>query len=51
VKFANVTDEGAQIIVRWDPKNPPKAGATVTVEAIPSAIHFFDAATGVRINK
>jgi multiple sugar transport system ATP-binding protein len=51
VKFANVTDEGAQIIVRWDPKNPPKAGATVTVEAISSAIHFFDAATGVRINK
>jgi len=51
VKFANVTDEGAQIIVRWDPKNPPKAGATVTVEANPSAIHFFDAATGVRINK
>ena len=51
VKFANVTDEGAQIIVRWDPKNPPKAGATVTVETIPSAIHFFDAATGVRINK
>ena len=51
VKFANVTDEGAQIIVRWDPKNPPKAGVTVTVEANPSAIHFFDAATGVRINK
>ena len=51
VKFANVTDEGAQIIVRWDPKNPPKAGATVTVEANPSAIHFFDTATGVRINK
>jgi multiple sugar transport system ATP-binding protein len=51
VKFANVTDEGAQIIVRWDPKNPPKAGATVTVEANASAIHFFDAATGVRINK
>ena len=51
VKFANVIDEGAQIIVRWDPKNPPKAGATVTVEAIPSAIHFFDAVTGERINK
>ena len=51
VKFANVTGEGAQIIVRWDPKNPPKAGATVTVEAIPSAIHFFDAVTGERINK
>jgi multiple sugar transport system ATP-binding protein len=51
VKFANVTDEGAQIIVRWDPKNPPKAGATVTVEAIPSAIHFFDTVTGERINK
>ena len=51
VKFANVTDEGPQIIVRWDPKNPPKAGATVTVEAIPSAIHFFDAVTGERTNK
>ena len=51
VKFANATDEGAQVIVRWDPKNPPKAGDTITVEAIPHAIHLFDSATGERINK
>jgi len=51
VKFANGTDEGAQVIVRWDPKNPPKPGDTITVEAIPHAIHLFDSATGERINK
>ena len=51
VKFANATDEGAQVIVRWDPKNPPKPGDTITVEAIPHAIHLFDSATGERINK
>jgi multiple sugar transport system ATP-binding protein len=50
VKFANATDEGAQVIVRWDPKNPPKAGATVTITANPSAIHLFDASTGARIS-
>ena len=51
VKFANATDEGAQVIVRWDPKNPPKAGDTITVEAIPHAIHLFDSDTGERISK
>jgi multiple sugar transport system ATP-binding protein len=51
VKFANGTDEGAQVIVRWDPKNPPKPGDTITVQAIPHAIHLFDSATGERINK
>ena len=51
VKFANGTDEGAQVIVRWDPKNPPKAGDTITVEAIPHAIHLFDSDTGERISK
>ena len=49
VKFAHSTDEGAQVILRWDPKNPPKPGTTVTVSAIPSAIHFFDATTGERL--
>lgn len=51
VKFANATDEGAQVIVRWDPKHPPKPGETITVEAIPHAIHLFDSVTGERINK
>ena len=51
VRFANGTDEGAQVIVRWDPKSPPKPGETITVEAIPHAIHLFDSATGERINK
>ncbi|MEI8066220.1 MAG: sn-glycerol-3-phosphate ABC transporter ATP-binding protein UgpC [Actinomycetes bacterium] len=51
VKFANAGDEGAQVIVRWDPKNPPKPGSTITVGAIPTAIHLFDAETGLRIGK
>jgi multiple sugar transport system ATP-binding protein len=49
VKFNNASDEGAQVIVRWDPKNPPKAGQTVTVAAKKDAVHLFDAKTGVRI--
>ncbi len=51
VKFANATDEGAQVIVRWDPKHPPKPGDTISVEATPNAIHLFDSATGERIHK
>jgi len=49
VKFANATDEGAQVIVRWDPKNPPRPGQTVTVSANQSAVHLFNATTGERI--
>ncbi len=48
VKFANATDEGAQVIIRWDPKNPPKAGDIVTVSVNPTAIHLFNATTGER---
>jgi multiple sugar transport system ATP-binding protein len=51
VKFANASDEGVQVIVRWDPKNPPKAGDTITVEANVNAIHLFDAASGERLAK
>jgi len=51
VRFANSTDEGAQVIVRWDPKHPPKPGETVTVEAVPNTIHLFDTNTGTRINR
>jgi multiple sugar transport system ATP-binding protein len=50
VSFANVVDEGAQVIVRWDPKNPPKPGQTVTVVNVPGAVHLFDSTTGARIN-
>jgi len=50
IQFANVVDEGAQVIVRWDPKNPPKAGQTVTVANLPGAVHLFDSVTGLRIN-
>jgi multiple sugar transport system ATP-binding protein len=50
VKFANSVDEGAQVIVRWDPKNPPKPGETVTVANVAGAVHLFDATTGNRIN-
>jgi len=40
------TDEGAQIIVRWDPKNPPRPGDRISVQPQPGAAHFFDVATG-----
>ena len=50
MKFANSVDEGAQVIVRWDPKNPPKAGETITVANVVGAVHLFDATTGSRIN-
>jgi multiple sugar transport system ATP-binding protein len=49
VKFANASDEGAQVIVRWDPKNPPKAGQTVTVSAKGDVVHLFNVADGSRI--
>jgi len=50
VTFANATDEGAQVIVRWDPKNPPKVGTSITVGLQPGAVHLFDATTGARLN-
>ncbi|MSZ48385.1 MAG: ATP-binding cassette domain-containing protein, partial [Actinobacteria bacterium] len=50
VKFANASDEGVQVIVRWDPKNPPKPGDTITVVNVANAVHLFDATTGARIN-
>ena len=50
VQFANSSEEGVQVIVRWDPKNPPKAGQTVTVANVAGSVHLFDATTGARIN-
>ena len=50
VQFANSIDEGAQVIVRWDPKNPPKPGQTVTVANLANSVHLFDATTGIRLN-
>jgi multiple sugar transport system ATP-binding protein len=49
VKFANATDEGAQVIVRCDPKSPPKPGQTITVGVNPAAVHLFNSTTGERI--
>jgi multiple sugar transport system ATP-binding protein len=49
VKFANASDEGAQIILRWDPKSPPKPGQTVTVTAKAEVVHLFSTADGKRI--
>ena len=49
LKFANASDEGAQVIVRWDPKNPPKAGQTVTVSAKAASVHLFNATNGERL--
>jgi len=48
IQLANA-EEGAQVIVRWDPKNPPKAGDTISVIADPSAVHLFDAQSGARL--
>ena len=49
VKFANASDEGAQVIVRWDPKNPPKSGQTVTVAAKSTSVHLFNSSNGERL--
>ena len=49
LKFANASDEGAQVIIRWDPKNPPKSGQTVTVTAKGDSVHLFNAADGKRL--
>ena len=49
VKFANATEEGVQVIVRWDPKNPPKPGDTVTVSAPAASVHLFNSSTGERV--
>ncbi len=46
VKFYNSADEGAQVIVRWDPKNPPRPGDRITVQPQPGAVHFFDVTSG-----
>jgi len=49
ISFAQASEDGAQIIVRWDPKTPPKPGDTITVSADPSAIHLFSAESGERL--
>ena len=49
VKFANASDDAAQVIVRWDPKNPPKIGDQVSVQANPESIHLFNAESGARL--
>lgn len=50
LKFANTSEELGQVIIRWDPKTPPKVGQTVIVGANPDAVHLFDAVNGKRIN-
>ena len=42
-------EEGAQIVVRWDPKNTPAVGSTVSIEPDLAVTHFFDAGTGHRL--
>jgi multiple sugar transport system ATP-binding protein len=49
ISFAQASEDGAQIIVRWDPKTPPKPGDTITVSADLSAIHLFSAESGERL--
>jgi multiple sugar transport system ATP-binding protein len=49
VKFAQADDEGAQVIVRWAPKNPPKPGETITVAAAANSVHLFNSSTGERL--
>jgi len=49
ISFAQNTEDSAQIIVRWDPKSPPKPGDTITVSADASVIHLFNAQSGERL--
>jgi multiple sugar transport system ATP-binding protein len=49
ISFAQATEDGAQIIVRWDPKTPPKPGDTITVSADSSTIHLFNPESGERV--
>jgi multiple sugar transport system ATP-binding protein len=49
VHFANATDEGSQVVVRWDPKNTPRPGDIITVSANETAVHLFDVTTGEQI--
>ncbi len=49
ISFAQATEDGAQIIVRWDPKTPPKPGDIITVSADASSIHLFNAQSGERL--
>jgi len=49
ISFAQATEDGAQIIVRWDPKTPPKPGDTITVSADASSIHLFNSQSGERL--
>ena len=42
-------EDGAQIVVRWDPKNTPLVGSTVSIEPDLAVTHFFDGATGLRL--
>jgi len=49
ISFAQATEDGAQIIVRWDPKTPPKPGDTITVSADASSIHLSNAQSGERL--
>jgi len=50
LKFASSTVELGQVIIRWDPKNPPKAGQTVIVGVNPDVVHLFETTSGRRIN-
>ena len=50
LKFSNASEELNKIVIRWDPKTPPKVGQTVTVGVNLDAIDLFDPTTGKRIN-
>jgi multiple sugar transport system ATP-binding protein len=43
-------EDRGQIIVRWDPKNPPKPGDTITVSTESLSVHLFNAQSGERLN-
>jgi multiple sugar transport system ATP-binding protein len=42
-------EDGAQIVVRWDPKDTPTLGSVVSIEPDLVATHFFSAETGLRL--
>jgi len=42
-------EDDAQIVVRWDPKDTPVVGSTVSIAPDLAATHFFDANSGLRL--
>lgn len=49
VTLSSAHEGAATVVSRWDPKNSPTLGATVSVVPKPGSVHVFNANTGERI--